>query len=121
MQADVPVPVEVRELAEVTAREELLMAEEDPTARAERHVRQGVTERTVVILQEELRKRETEIAALEKKLRLRSTTLTRRLERNTMWTKVCCVLVVMALLGPTDKVAAFVTWILQNYSKGGTK
>jgi hypothetical protein len=115
---DPGITVETREIAEFTARMELEAMEEDPTARAERHLKGEHTYKTVAILQEEIKTLKDENAKLTEKVRRRSTTLTKRLERNTFWTKVCCILVVMALVGPTDKVAAFVLWLLEKATKG---
>jgi len=93
------------------------MGEEDPVERARRHVRAESTAKTVELLQLDLKAKEEKIIELEKKLSRRSTTLTKKLDRNTNYTIVCCVLVIIALVGPTDKVAAFVVWITENYRK----
>lgn len=111
------VTIERREIAETEARLELLSMEEDPTTRAERHVRQQHTEKTVVVLQEEIRTLKSENEKLEKRLRLRSTTLTRKLDRNTFWTKVCAALVLIAIVGPTDKVLAAISMFLEYMSR----
>lgn len=95
--------------------------EEDPTVRAERHLKGEHTYKTVTVLQEEIKKLKDDNDKLTEKLRKRSTTLTRKIERNTNWTIVCVVLVAIALVGPTDKVAAFVVWLIENYRKANAK
>jgi hypothetical protein len=117
MEGSPPVTIERRESAEYEAREGLLEMAEDELQRAERHVRQGMTEKTVVVLQEEIRVLKSENEKLEKKLRIRSTTLARKLDSNTRWTQVCAVLVLLALVGPTDKLAAIVSWVLDYFAK----
>lgn len=116
IQAPLDVTME-RERAELAARQELLSMEEDPVARATRHVKAEQTAKTVELLQLDLVAKEKKIRELEEKLRRRSTTLTRKLETNTRWTQVCAVLVLMALVGPTDKLAAMVSWVLDYFAK----
>lgn len=116
-----PVAVESREVAEFEAREELQRMEEDANARAERHYRAQQVEKRVEILTAELATKTRELDELKKAVRQRRTTLTRKLDRNTWWTQACVVLVLVALVGPTDKVAALVSWILETLTKGRQK
>lgn len=111
----------VREVAEFEAREEAEAMAEDEHARAMRHLRAEQVEKRVEILTAERDAVKKELEELRKTVARRRTAIAKKLDRNTFWTKVGVVLVLIALVGPTDKVALFVTWFLEMMTKVRTK